>query len=183
MASTMWNCRWWTGGCERLLFRCGGSVSLFVEHQTDSYSLSQAVYLSIRFRAEGLVCAITSKKSAVVTVPSWMARMSASPVEDNHSEAEVLIGEPYVQDCACVVIYHPYATPVHQKSYELVSWRPPCTPIWYQSPSIPPSPVRHHHIKQDRHVSPVKKNVTIWNMTCRRGIFACTRWQTSASIM
>lgn len=61
----------------------------YLECQTDSYSLSQAVYLSIRFRAEGLVCAMTSRKSAVVTVSSWMAGMSVSPVEESHSEAAV----------------------------------------------------------------------------------------------
>lgn len=59
------------------------------ECQTDLYSLSQAVYLSIRFRAEGLVCVITSRKSPVVTISSSMAGMSVSAVEEHHREAAV----------------------------------------------------------------------------------------------
>lgn len=54
--------------------------------QTDSYSRSQAVYLSIRFRAEGFVCAITSKKSAVVTVSNRMVDMVASSVDINTNQ-------------------------------------------------------------------------------------------------
>ena len=48
------------------------------------------MYLSIRFRAEGLVCVMTSRKSTVVTVSSWTAGMSSLPVDKkNHSEATV----------------------------------------------------------------------------------------------
>lgn len=37
------------------------------------------MYLSIRLLAEGLVWAITSMKSAEVTVSNWMAGMSVLP--------------------------------------------------------------------------------------------------------
>lgn len=56
------------------------------ESQTDAYSLSQAAYLSIRFRADGLVCVITCRKSAVVTVSSLMAEMSEFPVEKRQNK-------------------------------------------------------------------------------------------------
>lgn len=83
------------------------SVCVYV-YQTDSYSLSQAEYLSIRFRAEGLVCAKTSRKSAVVTVSSWTAGMSISPVEENHEVRLKCLNQGdrrYTVDvCVCVCL-------------------------------------------------------------------------------
>lgn len=47
-------------------------VGLFSFCQTDSNSFCQAVYFWLRFFADGLVWVITSRKSAVVIVSSWI---------------------------------------------------------------------------------------------------------------
>lgn len=143
----------------KMMFKMSGCVNVWQKYgtlkwvsQTDSYSLSQAACLSIRFRAEGLVCATTSRKSAVVTVSSWMAGMSESPVKENPSEATVFYHGHFtlnmavngnLKSCRSLNQYLPGVTREHQRSCGLVSWRPPYTPVWYQSQSNPPSPETH----------------------------------------
>lgn len=51
------------------------------------YPLAHDAYLSIRFGHEGLVCEITSRKSAVVTDSSWMVAASAPPGWKTQHEA------------------------------------------------------------------------------------------------
>lgn len=49
--------------------------------QTDSNSLCQAAYFWLRFFADGLVWAITSRKSAVVIVSNWITGKLLLPKE------------------------------------------------------------------------------------------------------
>lgn len=81
----------------------------------------------MRLLAEGLVWAMTSMKSAVVTVSKHMEVMSASPAEETH----VLNNELECHQLWLCTVFKPYHCEVtlkHQRFCEQVSWRLPCTP-------------------------------------------------------